>query len=96
MKSVQLICFADAELLKSNLREIVPLLCAMARDSIGSKKTACETALSLSLDLSDGFVCARAFLAGNAGTTAKSLLTEPYLRRIQRFTRPTEYEPERY
>lgn len=96
LKSIQMICLLDVELLKGCLKDIVPLLCAMAREAIASKKTACETALCLILDLSDGFMTVNAFLADNPGAAAKSLLTEPYLRRIQRLTKLTEYDPETY
>ena len=82
--------------MKAHLKEIVPLLCAMARDATGSKKAACETAVALILDLGNGFDTVHTFLADNPGTTAKSLLTEPYLRRIQRLTKPTEHESETY
>lgn len=68
----------------------------MARESTAEKKVACETTLSLVLDLDDGLVTAHNYLSNNPGATAKSLLAEPYLRRIQRFAKPSEHEPELY
>ena len=91
-----MICLVDASTLKGYLKDIVPALCALAREAAGSKKTASETALSLILDLNDGFVLAHSFLADNPGSTAKALLLDPYLRRIQRLTKLTEHEPEVY
>lgn len=96
LKSVQLISHDDCEALKPHLSNVVPLICALVKESTGEKKLHCETALTLILDLDDGFITVREFLAGNPGATAKALLADPYLRRIQKLNKLTEFEPEEY
>lgn len=96
MAALREISLTDSTPLQQHFADLVPSLCSLIQTSSGPTKLACEQTLSSVLGLSAGMEAAQSYMSKQPGPLVKSVLTEPYLRRLQKVQLDDAEEEDEY
>ncbi|GMH32908.1 hypothetical protein BSKO_00742 [Bryopsis sp. KO-2023] len=96
LAALRKICTANPMLLQVHFGDIVPSLCSLVQSATGIIKLSSEKTLAQVLNMGDEEDAVRSYLGSNPGAMVKSVLTESYLRKLQRLPLEKEEEDEDY
>lgn len=89
-------CNSNPRTFQPYFADLVPSLCYLINSAPALLKAMSEKTLAQVLNLNEDDGAVRSYLGSNPGGTVKSVLTEPFLRRLQKLTPEQEEEEEAY
>lgn len=96
LAALRQVCNSNPKTLQPYFAELVPSICYLVNSAPGPIKVMGEKTLAQVLNLNEEEGAVRSYLGSNPGGTVKSVLTEPFIRRLQKLSPDKEEEEEAY